>query len=129
AKLEVGGPAAAAAAATEERGAGKKKEGAGAGGGGKKKEQKKKAPAGGKGGAAEPAAETEATSDFPLLEIRVGRITKVWEHPEAERLFCEEIDVGEAAGPRRIASGLREHYTLAEMEGRAVCVVCNLKPA
>jgi tRNA-binding EMAP/Myf-like protein len=44
------------------------------------------------------------------------------------RLFCEEIDIGEAE-PRRIASGLREHYTLEEMLGRKLIVVCNLKEA
>jgi hypothetical protein len=44
------------------------------------------------------------------------------------RLFCEEIDVGEGV-PRQIASGLREHYSLEEMQGRKVIVVCNLKEA
>jgi len=53
---------------------------------------------------------------------------KVWNHPSAERLFCEEIDVGEGA-PRQIASGLREHFTLEQMQGRRVVVVTNLKPA
>lgn len=66
--------------------------------------------------------------DFTKIDIRVGQITKVWLHPEADKLFCEEIDVGEDA-PREIASGLREHYTLEQMEGRKVLVVCNLKAA
>lgn len=44
------------------------------------------------------------------------------------RLYCEEIDVGEEA-PRQIASGLRENYTEAELMGRKVLVVCNLKEA
>jgi len=65
---------------------------------------------------------------LPLLDIRVGKITKVWEHPDSDKLFCEEIDVGESE-PRQIASGLRKHYTLEQMEGRHVCVVCNLKTA
>ncbi len=30
---------------------------------------------------------------------------------------------------RAIASGLREHHTLEEMQGRLVLVVCNLRPA
>merc|ERR1712194_570220 len=60
---------------------------------------------------------------------RVGQITKVWHHGEADKLFCEEIDVGEEGGPRQIASGLRGHYTLEEMQGRKVLVVCNLKSA
>ena len=54
---------------------------------------------------------------------------QVWNHPEADKLFCEEIDVGEEGGPRQITSGLREHYTLEEMQDRKVLVVCNLKAA
>jgi methionine--tRNA ligase beta chain len=65
--------------------------------------------------------------EFTKIDIRVGEITKVWNHPEADKLFCEEIDVGEATGPRQIASGLREHYSLQEMQGKKVLVVCNLK--
>ncbi len=60
------------------------------------------------------------------LDIRVGRITKVWEHPEADKLFCEEIDVGEDE-PRQIASGLRPYMNAEDMEGRLVLVLCNLK--
>ena len=65
--------------------------------------------------------------DFSRLNLMVGRIVKVWPHPEAERLWCEEIDCGEDV-PRKIASGLREHYTLEQMQGRMVVVLANLKP-
>jgi glutamyl-tRNA synthetase len=60
------------------------------------------------------------------LDIRVGKITKVWEHPEADKLYCEEIDVGEDE-PRTIASGLRPYLKPEDMEGRLVLVLCNLK--
>jgi len=60
------------------------------------------------------------------LEFKVGVITKVWVHPNADKLYCEEIDCGEGE-PRQIASGLRPHYTLEEMEGRRLLVVSNLK--
>jgi methionyl-tRNA synthetase len=66
--------------------------------------------------------------DFTKVEIRVGKITKVWNHESADKLFCEEIEVGEEA-PRQIASGLRGHYELADMQDRLVLVVCNLKAA
>lgn len=52
----------------------------------------------------------------------------MWHHENADRLYCEEIDVGEGE-PRAIASGLREHHTLEDMQGRLVLVVCNLRPA
>merc|ERR1712146_172398 len=66
--------------------------------------------------------------DWTKIDIRVGEIVNVWNHPDADRLFCEEINVGEEA-PRKIASGLREHYTLEEMRGKKILVVCNLKSA
>jgi len=67
--------------------------------------------------------------EFTKLDIRVGKIVKVWHHESADKLFCEEIDVGEESGPRQIASGLREHYTLEQMQDKKVLVVCNLKAA
>mmetsp|Transcript_25906 Transcript_25906/g.39821 ORF Transcript_25906/g.39821 Transcript_25906/m.39821 type:complete len:209 (+) Transcript_25906:1072-1698(+) len=60
------------------------------------------------------------------LDIRVGRINKVWVHEEADKLFCEEIDVGEDE-PRQIASGLRPYMNAEDLEGRMVLVLCNLK--
>jgi len=67
-----------------------------------------------------------ATFDVSALDIRVGKIVKAWHHPESEKLFCEEIDLGEDA-PRQIASGLRAFYKTEELEGRRVVVLCNLK--
>ena len=65
--------------------------------------------------------------DISKLDIRVGVIKKAWAHEEAEKLFCEEIDIGEESGPRQIASGLRAHYKLEDLEGQRVLVLANLK--
>ena len=64
--------------------------------------------------------------DICKLEFKVGKITKVWVHPEADKLYCEEIECGED-NPRQIASGLRQHYSIEEMKGRRLLVVSNLK--
>eukprot|EP00928_Gymnodinium_smaydae_P087608 TRINITY_DN71851_c0_g1_i1.p1 TRINITY_DN71851_c0_g1~~TRINITY_DN71851_c0_g1_i1.p1 ORF type:complete len:880 (+),score=173.86 TRINITY_DN71851_c0_g1_i1:47-2641(+) len=88
------------------------------GDGGKAKGKAKAAPA-------KPAE--RPINDISRLDIRVGRITKVWPHPEAEKLYCEEIDLGEGA-PRTIASGLRKHLKEEEMKDQLVCVLANLKP-
>jgi aminoacyl tRNA synthase complex-interacting multifunctional protein 1 len=64
--------------------------------------------------------------DICKLEFKVGVITKVWVHPTADKLYCEEIDVGESE-PRQIASGLRPHFSLEEMLGQRLLVVSNLK--
>ena len=74
-------------------------------------------------------AASEQQPEFTKMEIRVGKIVKVWNHVAADKLFCEEIDVGEESGPRQITSGLRDYYTLEEMQDRLVLVVCNLKAA
>jgi methionyl-tRNA synthetase len=87
------------------------------------------ASAGGKKkGAAAAMAEEEIEHaiDFTKLDIRVGEVVKVWHHPTADRLFVEEIDVGEAT-PRQVVSGLRSHYSIEQFTGRKVLVVCNLK--
>ena len=68
-----------------------------------------------------------STVDISKLDIRVGVITKAWLHEEADKLFCEEIDIGEEGGPRKIASGLRAHYKLEDLEGQRVLVLANLK--
>lgn len=62
------------------------------------------------------------------LDIRVGKIVEVAKHPEADSLYIEKIDVGEAE-PRTIVSGLANYVTLEEMKERMVVVLCNLKPA
>ena len=42
-------------------------------------------------------------------------------HPTADKLYCEKIDVGEGA-PREIASGLRGHISLEDMQRRRVVI-------
>eukprot|EP00815_Leptocylindrus_aporus_P007961 CAMPEP_0116077268 /NCGR_PEP_ID=MMETSP0322-20121206/17747_1 /TAXON_ID=163516 /ORGANISM="Leptocylindrus danicus var. apora, Strain B651" /LENGTH=386 /DNA_ID=CAMNT_0003567721 /DNA_START=182 /DNA_END=1338 /DNA_ORIENTATION=- len=88
----------------------------------KKADKKNKAKTDGKKAAA--AAPSELS--ISALDIRVGKILKAWEHPDAEKLYCEEVDVGEEK-PRQIASGLRPFYTLDEMQNQTVLVLCNLK--
>lgn len=45
--------------------------------------------------------------DFQKVDIRVGRITECWKHPESENLYCEKIDIG-SDQIRLIASGLQK---------------------
>lgn len=62
------------------------------------------------------------------LDIRVGQIVEVSRHPDADALYIEKIDLGEAE-PRTIVSGLVNFVPIEEMQNRAVVVLCNLKPA
>lgn len=74
------------------------------------------------------AAKVEEDTDcISKLDIRVGRIIRAWNHPDSDKLYCEEVDVGEEQ-PRQIGSGIRAFHTFDEMQGHRVCVLCNLKP-
>ena len=73
-----------------------------------------------------PAAAADTILDITALDIRIGKILKAWHHPDSDKLFCEEVDVGEDK-PRLIASGLRAFYTTQDLVNRHVLVLCNLK--
>lgn len=89
-----------------------------------KKEKAEKAP---KSQPAPAAADPPAALNINSIDLRVGVIRKVTKHETADKLYCEEIDVGEETC-RPIASGLVPHYTLEEMQDRRIIVICNLKP-
>jgi len=99
------------------------------------KEDKNKKEEAAAAAAADSSGNTEATKDpkdeyegppITALDIRVGKITKVWEHPDADKLYVEEIDVGEDE-PRTVASGLKPYLKEEDMQDRLVLVLCNLK--
>ena len=69
-----------------------------------------------------------AADDCGKLDLRVAEITRVREHPDADRLYVLDLDVGEL-GARRIVAGIRPWYDSGELEGRRIVVVVNLKPA
>lgn len=56
-----------------------------------------------------------------MLDVRVGRIIKAWRHEEADTLYVEEVDVGEAE-PRIICSGLVKYIPLHHLQ---VCIVSS----
>lgn len=93
----------------------------------KEKKAKKEKPA----SSAAPSATTasdEAPIDVGRLDLRVGRIVDISLHPDADSLYVEKIDCGEA-NPRTIISGLVKHVPIEQMQNRLVVVLCNLKPA
>ncbi|GAA5907266.1 hypothetical protein JCM8208_006735 [Rhodotorula glutinis] len=97
---------------------------AGAKEGGKKGDKKDKPPKEKKAPAPAPVAEAPAPW---MVDLRVGKIVEVSVHPDADSLYVEKIDVGEAE-PRTILSGLVKYKTLEQMQGAMVITVCNLKP-
>lgn len=50
-----------------------------------------------------------------------------FQHPDADSLYLEKIDVGEAE-PRTVVSGLVAYVSQEELQDRMVLLLCNLKP-
>jgi len=70
----------------------------------------------------------EQAINISRVDIRVGKIVEIGPHPDADSLYVEKIDVGEAE-PRTVISGLRHHVSQDVLQDALVAVVCNLKPA
>lgn len=66
-------------------------------------------------------------TEISKLDIRVGRIVAISRHPNADNLYVEQVDVGEACS-RTIVSGLVPYCTEESLVGSLVTVLCNLKP-
>lgn len=65
--------------------------------------------------------------DFKKLDFRVGEILEVVPHPQADRLYVLDVQVGEEK--KKIVAGIRAHYSPDELKGKKVIVVNNLEPA
>ena len=64
---------------------------------------------------------------FMKVNLRVGRIVSVEDHPNADKLYVVRLDDGTDDG-RTICAGLKAYYEPEEMEGKLVVFVENLKP-
>jgi methionyl-tRNA synthetase len=60
------------------------------------------------------------------LDVRVGRVAKVENHPDADKLYIVEADLGPER--RTMVAGMREEYRPEELKGKHVAVLLNLKP-
>ena len=71
---------------------------------------------------------TISIEDFQKLALRVGVITAAQDHPNADRLLVLTVDLGDGA-TRQIVAGIKGSYAAADLVGKSVVVVTNLKPA
>jgi len=63
-------------------------------------------------------------NDWKKLDIRVGEIKEVKDHPNADKLLVFKVDVGEE---KTIVAGIKRNYDKSELIGRKVIVFCNLE--
>jgi len=67
--------------------------------------------------------------DFEKLDIRVGKIIKVEEFPEAKKpSFKLEIDFGKETGVKKSCAQLPQNYKKEELLGKLVLGIVNFPP-
>lgn len=64
---------------------------------------------------------------FMEVELRVGRISSVEDHPNADRLYVVKLDDG-SSEERTICAGIKEFYSPEDLLNKSVVFVANLKP-
>ena len=74
----------------------------------------------------EQAKPTITFDDFVKLDIRIARVTKVSDHPNADKLIVLQIDLGDEQ--RQIVAGLKGYVDLESLVGANLVIVTNLEP-
>ncbi len=75
----------------------------------------------------EPLAPTCTIDDFAKVDLRVARIIKAEEVPEAKKLVKLTVSLG-GDHTRTLFAGIKAAYTLEQLQGRLVVIVANLQP-
>ena len=76
-----------------------------------------------------PDPATITYADFDKVDIRVGRIVRAEDFPEARKpAYKLTIDFGPDIGTKSSSAQLTRHYTRQELEGRLVLAVVNFPP-
>ena len=65
-------------------------------------------------------------NEFKKVDMRVGTIIEVSDHPDADKLYVLQVDLGNEK--RQLVAGLKGIYDKDQLKNRQVIVVCNLEP-
>jgi len=66
-------------------------------------------------------------SEWEKIDLRVGKIIKVENHPNADKLYVLEVDLG--TEKRKLVAGLRQYYKPEELKNEPCIIFVNLEPA
>ena len=71
--------------------------------------------------------EEESFDKWNLIDLRIGEIVDVKDHPKADRLYILTVNLGEEK--RTLVAGLKNYYRAEELKGKKIVVVTNLEHA
>lgn len=65
--------------------------------------------------------------EFQKVEMKVGEVIEVKDHPNADKLVLLDVDLG--GEKRQLVAGLKGYISVDDLVGKKIVVVTNLKPA
>ncbi|MEK6841086.1 MAG: hypothetical protein AABX45_00640, partial [Nanoarchaeota archaeon] len=57
-------------------------------------------------------------NDWKKMDLRVGKILEVNDHPNADKLLVFKVDIGNEI--RTIVAGIKDYYSKKELKGKKV---------
>ncbi len=66
-----------------------------------------------------------AFDEFAKVDLRVAKVLKAEEHPNADRLLKLQVDDG-SGEPRQICAGVKAYYKPEDLVGKHIVIVANL---
>ncbi|MDD5449399.1 MAG: hypothetical protein PHO42_02225 [Candidatus Omnitrophica bacterium] len=65
--------------------------------------------------------------DFRKLEIKIGKILEVNDHPNADKLYVVKVDLGDSQ--KQLVAGIKGSYAKEALVGKQIVVLTNIDPA
>jgi len=72
------------------------------------------------------AAKAGEFQQYSSLNLKVGKVLEIGQHPNADKLYVMKVDIGRQI---TMISGLKEHYSAEELAKKTLVIVTNLEPA
>ena len=63
--------------------------------------------------------------DWKKLDLRIGKIGGVKDHPSADKLYILLVDLGKGEHDVQIVAGLKENYNKDDLIGKKIVVLRN----
>jgi len=63
--------------------------------------------------------------EFKRIDLRIGKIVEVIDHPKADRLYVIRVDLG--GEMRTLVAGIKPWYKKEELLGKYIVVLVNLE--
>ena len=76
-----------------------------------------------------PAPDLINIQEFARVQLRIAKVLDVRDHPNANKLYILDVDLGPELGKRQLVAGLKPYLPPEALKDTLVVVVTNLEPA